>query len=46
MAKQQEEEGRRKYLMGIFKDRVQYRKLLIVVGIIEDSKRRHIGYKN
>ena len=46
MAKQQEEEGRRKYLMGIFKDRVQYRKLLIVVGIIDNSKRRHIGYKN
>lgn len=43
--KQRDEEGRRQYLIGISKDRAQYKKLLIAAGIMEEPKMKHIGYK-
>ena len=45
-ARQREEEARRRYQMGISKDREQYKKLLISAGIMENKKTKHLGHKN
>ena len=45
-AKQREEEEKRRYLMGISRERQQYKMLLVAAGIMENKKTKDLGLKN